>query len=123
MNNLQRGWSRVGPTGQDYLDWKQVSQRTHEIGVRMALGAGKYDVFRLAVGQGLMLTVAGVAVGAGAALALTRFLTSILYGVRPSDPLTFLGVAALLISVAALASYMPARRATAVNPVVALRHE
>jgi putative ABC transport system permease protein len=80
-------------------------------------------VFALAVGHGLALTVAGVAVGTVAALALTRFLASILYGVRATDPLTYLGVAVLLTGVAALAAFFPARRATEVNPIEALRHE
>jgi predicted permease len=100
-----------------------IGQRTHEIGVRMALGARRHDVFALAVGHGLALMVAGVAVGTVAALALTRFLASILYGVRATDPLTYLGVAVLLTGVAALAAFFPARRATEVNPIEALRHE
>jgi putative ABC transport system permease protein len=100
-----------------------VSQRTQEIGIRMALGAGRYDVFRLVVGRGLGLTLAGVAVGAGAALALTRFLSSILYAVRPNDPLTYLLVAIVLGLVAVLACSLPARRAMHVDPMVALRYE
>jgi putative ABC transport system permease protein len=100
-----------------------VSQRTHEIGVRLALGARHADVLKLVVGNGLRLALIGVAAGMLTALALTRFLTSILYGVRPSDPLTLAAVSCLLPAVAALASYIPARRASRVDPVRALRHE
>ena len=100
-----------------------VSQRTHEIGIRMALGANKTDVLRMIAGQGLKMTIAGVVLGIAGALALTRFLASQLYGVTPNDPLTFIAVALLLASVALLASYLPARRATRVDPMAALRHE
>ena len=100
-----------------------VSQRTHELGIRMALGAQKSDVLRLVVAQGIGLALIGVAVGIAGALGLTRFMSSLLYGIKPADPLTFAVVSLILISVAVLACYVPARRATKVNPMVALRHE
>lgn len=98
-----------------------VAQRRQEIGVRMALGAQRGDVLRLVVRQALGLALAGVAVGAGLALALTRFLVSLVYGVSASDPLTFAAVGLLLVLVSLAASYLPARAATRVDPMAALR--
>jgi predicted permease len=103
-----------------------TSRRVHEIGIRMALGATKQDVLQIVIGQGLKIALTGVATGAVAALILTRVLPSfshLLYGVRASDPLTFVAVPLLLISAALLACYLPARRAARLDPMAALRHE
>jgi putative ABC transport system permease protein len=100
-----------------------VADRTHEFGIRAALGAHPHAVMRLVVGEATRVAFCGVAIGSGAALALTRFMSSLLFGVSATDPLTFVGVPLLLALVTLLASYLPARRAMCVDPMVALRHE
>jgi putative ABC transport system permease protein len=100
-----------------------VAQRTHEIGIRMALGAQTSAVLKLAVGYGMKLVIVGIVIGLIAALALTRVMSTLLFGVTATDPTTFTLISLLLIAVAALASYIPARRATRVNPITALRYE
>jgi putative ABC transport system permease protein len=100
-----------------------MSLRMQEVGIRMALGAQRGDVFRLVVGKGLDLAIVGVITGLAGSLLLTRFMGSLLYGISATDPVTLAAVSLLLMGVAVLASYVPARRATKVDPMVALRYE
>jgi putative ABC transport system permease protein len=100
-----------------------VSTRTQEIGVRIALGAQSNDVLRLAIGQGMLLVLIGATLGVAIALALTRLTRSMLFGLSSADPITYTGVAVLLMVVALVACYIPARRATRIDPTVALRYE
>jgi putative ABC transport system permease protein len=101
----------------------EVAQRTQEIGIRMALGADRGGIVRLVLSQSMRVILAGAIVGTAAALGLSRLITSMTYHVRPADPLTYVGVAALVLLVAAVSSLLPARRATRVDPLAALRHE
>jgi ABC-type antimicrobial peptide transport system permease subunit len=101
----------------------EVSRRTREIGIRSALGAERRDLLLLVVAQGIGLALVGLAIGIAAALGVTRYMQSMLYGVRPTDPFTYVATALLVVTVAILACYLPARRAAGVDPVVALRCE
>jgi putative ABC transport system permease protein len=100
-----------------------VTQRAHEIGIRMALGASPGDMWRMVVRQALRLAGVGVIIGAVATLALGRVLSGLLFGVKPTDPLTFGSAALLLVAIAILAAYFPVRRATKIDPLEALRYE
>jgi putative ABC transport system permease protein len=100
-----------------------VSQRTQEIGLRVALGAGRRDVIRLIVGQGLRLAAIGIVIGLVGSLGVTRVIGSLLYGITPTDPLTFAAAALFIVVVALVASYVPTQRAVGVDPLVALRSE
>jgi putative ABC transport system permease protein len=100
-----------------------VAQSTHEIGVRLALGAQASNIFTLVVGKGLVLVATGVAIGLAIAFAVTRFISSLLFGISPTDAVTFAVVSLLLVAVALFACYFPARRATRVDPMIALRYE
>jgi len=113
----------LGATGIYGVMSYSVSQRTREFGIRIALGAERSQVMNLVLKQGLVLTLAGLGIGLLGALALTQLLAKMLYEVQPTDPLTFAGVTLLLAAVALLANYLPARRATRVNPIEALRYE
>jgi putative ABC transport system permease protein len=100
-----------------------VAQRNREIGIRLALGAQRHDVLKLVLRTGMILAVTGLTVGLASAFALSRLMSTLLFEVTPTDPITFFGVAAFLILVALLACYIPARRAMKVDPLVALRNE
>jgi putative ABC transport system permease protein len=100
-----------------------VEQRTQEIGIRMALGAGQGNMMKLILGQGMLLAAIGIAIGLAAAYGLTRVLAGLLFGVKATDPLTFSLVAVILATVALIAAFIPARRATRIDPILALRNE
>jgi putative ABC transport system permease protein len=100
-----------------------VTQRTHEIGIRMAIGANRADVFKMILGHGMKLALIGVGVGLVGAFALTRLMATMLFGVEPTDAMTFGSIAALLIGIALLACYLPGLRATKVEPTISLRYE
>ena len=118
--SLALALAAVGITG---VVGYSLVQRTHEIGIRIALGAGPGDVLRLMLGQSMMWTLVGVFVGVAGSLSLTRMLGGLLYGVKPSDPWILLGTSVLLTLVSLVACYIPARRATRVDPMIALRSE
>ena len=99
------------------------SQRTHEVGIRVALGAQRLDILRMALGEGMRIVVIGLAAGLAGAAIMTRFFRSMLFDVAPADPITFFSVSAILAGVALFACFIPAQRATRVNPLAALREE
>ena len=124
MLSLAGGMSlRLGAIGLYGVIAYSVSQRTREIAIRMTLGGQRDDVLRLILGHGTKVALIGVAIGIAAALGLSRFLSGLLFGVKPTDPLTFLVVTVVLVLVSLLACYIPARRATGVDPLIALRSE
>ncbi len=100
-----------------------MEQRAQELGIRLALGADRTDLLKLVVRQGLLLSATGVAIGLVASLGINRVLANLLFGVKATDPITYVAVAAVLLSVALVASYLPARRATRIDPLIALRYE
>jgi putative ABC transport system permease protein len=100
-----------------------ATQRTHEVGIRMALGATRGDIMRMVVGNGMLLTVIGIVIGVLASWGLTRVMSNLLFGITATDLPTYVGVSAVLGAVALIANYIPARRATRVNPIIALRYE
>jgi len=100
-----------------------VTQRTHEIGIRMAVGARPRDVFKMILGQGMKLALIGVGIGLVLAFVVTRFMVTMLFGVEPTDATTFGGITVILVTVALLACYLPGRRATKVEPTISLRYE
>ena len=101
----------------------EVARLTHELGIRMTLGAQRKDLLRLVIGQGILLVLIGAAIGIAAAIGVTHFMSAMLYGIHADDPFTFAGVAIVLTLVALAACYIPARRAMKVDPMVALRYE
>ena len=100
-----------------------LSQRTGEIGLRMALGAQRSDILKIVLGEGALIVVAGVGAGLFGSVMLTRFLQTMLFEIKPTDPITFTALTILLAGVALMASFIPARRASRIDPLVALRHE
>jgi len=114
--------SRIIVEGKPRISYS-VSQQTHEVGIRLALGASPRDILKLVIGRGLVLTVGGFGTGMLVALAVTRFLSTLLFRVSPTDPSAFASLTLLLGCVALLACFVPARRATRVDPLVALRYE